>query len=67
MTDAANIIGYIVTHRQRGKAYAFNSSVRASRFMDRCDLDYGAICTSRRAIWSDDAAGVAEFNAIKGN
>lgn len=64
MSDA-KIIGYIVRNRQTGKASSYVSGWKASDACDRADNAYGAICTSRVAVWSDDAERVAEFKAMR--
>lgn len=50
------IISYEVTNRNTGKVSSYKTSAAASRAMDRMDNSYGACCTTRRAIWSDQVA-----------
>lgn len=52
-TPAAKIIGYKVFNRRTGKTTNCKTSAGASRAADRMDNAYGAICCTRRAIWSD--------------
>lgn len=59
------IIGYIVRNRHTGKTTAYVSGRKASDACDRADMNYGAICTSRVAVWSDQPERVAEFNSIR--
>lgn len=52
---APRITSWEVTNRRTGKVRSFKSSAAASRYQDRTDNEYGAVCTTRRAIWSDAA------------
>lgn len=49
------IVGYRVTNTRTGKVTFYTSSRRTSDAMDRADAAYGACCTVRKAIWSDEA------------
>lgn len=53
MTDTASRpIAWEVTNRQTGKVTRYKSSAAATKAQDRMDWAYGAVCTSRRAIWA---------------
>ena len=51
----ATITHYTVTNRITGKVTEYKTGVAASRAQDRVDSAYGAVCTTRRAHWSDEA------------
>jgi len=55
MTETAKIVGYEVFNRVTGKTTKFKSGRKASDACDRMDMAYGAVCCTRRAIWSDAA------------
>lgn len=46
-------IRWEVTNRRTGKTTSYTSSLAATRAQDRMDRAYGAVCTTRRAIWAD--------------
>ncbi len=50
MTDKP--IRWEVTNRQTGKVYTYKSRAAAGKAQDRMDWEYGAVCTSCRAIWA---------------
>lgn len=67
MSDATpQIVGYIVRNRVTGKTKAFISGRRASDSCNRQDFDYGAVCTSRVAVWADQPNKIAEFDKVRG-
>jgi hypothetical protein len=44
---------YEVFNRITGKTSTYKTSRAASAAMDRMDWNYGAVCTTRRAIWEN--------------
>ena len=55
MTNEPRIIAYEVRFTRTGAVQRFKTSAAAHKAMDRADREYGACCTTRRAIWSDQA------------
>lgn len=60
-TTTAHIVGYIVFNRVTGKNTACKTSAGATRAADRMDNAYGAICCTRKAVWSDQPEA-SQFN-----
>ncbi len=46
-------IRWEITNRVTGKTTSYKSSRAASAAQDRMDFEYGACCTTRRAIWQE--------------
>lgn len=57
MTTEAHIVRYDVTNTRTGKTTSYKTSRAATDAMDRMDQAYGACCTTRKAIWSDQVCG----------
>lgn len=45
-------VRYEVTNRVTGKTTSYKSSRAATKAMDRMDWAYGAVCTTRRAVYA---------------
>lgn len=45
-------IRYEVTNRVTGKTTSYKTSAAASKAQDRMDWAYGAVCTTRKAVWA---------------
>ncbi len=45
-------IRWEVSNRITGKVTSYKSRKAASKAQDRMDWDYGAVCTSSKAIWA---------------
>jgi hypothetical protein len=46
-------VAYEVSNRITGQDDTLQDEPAASRAQDRMDWDYGAVCTTRRAIWEN--------------
>lgn len=53
METAPYITHYTITNRVTGKTTEYKTSGDACRAQDRMDRAYGAVCTTRKAHWSD--------------
>lgn len=51
--DDPKPIAWEITNRRTGKTRRYKSSRAASEAQDRMDGEYGACCTTRRAIWAE--------------
>lgn len=52
--DSAHITHWTVTNIRTGVVSTFKSGAAATRSADRQDISFGAICTRRKAHWSDE-------------
>lgn len=48
------ITGYEITFTRSGEKKAFKTRAAAEKAQHKADSAYGACCTTRRAIWSDE-------------
>jgi hypothetical protein len=56
MANAPHITHWTVLNLRTGEVRTYKSSAAAMRGADRQDMEYGAICTRRKAHWSDEHA-----------
>ena len=50
-TEMAKPLYHEVTNRHTGKVTTYKTLTGALRAQDRMDNAYGAVCTTRRAVW----------------
>lgn len=54
MDENAKPTHWTVTNTRTGVVSTFKTSMGAMRSADRQDMAYGAVCTRRKAHWSDE-------------